>query len=94
MTLQQVKVHMDNASEPTALSNSIVSGRLVEKEGSGDNWVRRLPSDDVHVQVEDREGKQALEGRRRWLEGMALFARIVKDMYLCQNLKRQLERGN
>jgi hypothetical protein len=33
------------------------------------------------IQVKDGEGKQTLEGRRKWLEGVAPSAQIVQDMY-------------
>jgi hypothetical protein len=54
---------------------------LRKKREAGIVGVRKLPSGDVLVQVKDREGKQTLEGRRRWLERVAPSARIVKDMY-------------
>ena len=43
--------------------------------------VRKLPSGDMVIQLKDRDGKQALAGRRRWLNEISPSARIIPDLY-------------
>lgn len=85
MALRQVKVRVDDPRERTALwtiANHNILEKVAAKEGEvGVVGVRKLPSGDMVIQLKDREGKQALASRKRWLEEVSPSARIIPDLY-------------
>jgi hypothetical protein len=85
VALRQVKVRVDDPRERTALwtiANHTILEKVAAKEGEvGVVGVRKLPSGDMIIQLKDRDGKQALASRKRWLEEVSPSARIIPDLY-------------
>jgi hypothetical protein len=85
VALRQVKVRVDDPRERTALwtiANHTILEKVATKEReAGIVGVRKLPSGDLVVQLKEREGKQVLANRRRWLQEVSPSARIIPDLY-------------
>ena len=85
MALRQVKVRVDDPRERTALwtiaNHTILEKVAAKEQEAGIVGVRKLPSGDLVVQLKDREGKQTLANRRRWLQEVSPSARIIPDLY-------------
>jgi hypothetical protein len=80
-----VKVRIEDKAERKALwttPNNVVLARVAAGTGEpGVVGVRKYPSGDILVQTEERAGKESLIQRTKWLEGVALSAQVVPDLY-------------
>jgi hypothetical protein len=85
LALRQVKAHVADATERLALctapNNTNLQRVLQGAKGAGVVGVKKLPSGDVVVQTKDRVGRESLATPSAWLEGVALSARVIADLY-------------
>jgi hypothetical protein len=65
----------------TTANRTIVESVATGAKGSGVVGVKKLPSGDILVQLKEQASKEKLVRSQKWLEQVALFTKLVPDLF-------------